>query len=177
SLVSVFFSEFPRKDMERLGRADEAIQLPNGNYLVLYTVNHLLHCLKRLHHSRYADHYYPNMTDDEVQKMDKHDMHCIEDLVQQVICHADTAPYTSRWYARDPRPTGNSDIAHECVNWDMLKGELRRRHVDPWQPGLLVHPFLGPVVPDGKDTEFPDRMSYPSDFRHVGESPEDVKPH
>lgn len=70
-------------------------------------------------------------------------VHCLEDLVQEVICHADTAPYTTRWYQKDPRPTGNSDILHECVNWDMLKDEFKRKHVNPWEPGLLVHPVFG----------------------------------
>ncbi|KAG5933338.1 hypothetical protein E4U60_004520 [Claviceps pazoutovae] len=83
-----------------------------------------------------------------------------------------TAPYTTRWYQKDPRPTGNSDILHECVNWDMLKEEFKRKHVNPWEPGLLVHPVFGPVVPDGKNTVFPERMGFPNDFLHVGETEE-----
>ncbi|KAG5982194.1 hypothetical protein E4U55_002212 [Claviceps digitariae] len=172
-LTQFFFTEFPYEDMKRLGREKEAIQLPNGNFMVLYTVNHLLHCLKRLHHSRHPEYYFPNMTEEEKIKANKHDMHCLEDLVQEVICHADTAPYTTRWYQKDPRPTGNSDIAHECVNWDLLKAELKRKHVDPWEPGLLVHPVFGPVVTDGKNTVFPERMGFPNEFLHVGETEEE----
>ncbi|KAG6015465.1 hypothetical protein E4U54_003446 [Claviceps lovelessii] len=174
-LTQFFFTEFPYDDMKKLGREKEAIQLPNGNFMVLYTVNHLLHCLKRLHHSRHPEYYYPNMTEQEKIKGNKHDMHCLEDLVQEVICHADTAPYTTRWYQKDPRPTGNSDIAHECVNWDMLKAELKRKHVNPWEPGLLIHPVFGPVVPDGKNTVFPERMGFPNDFLHVGETEEEYE--
>ncbi|KAG5956814.1 hypothetical protein E4U57_002277 [Claviceps arundinis] len=174
-LTQFFFTEFPYEDMKKLGRENEAIQLPNGNFMVLYTVNHLLHCLKRLHHSRHPDYYFPNITEAEKIKGNKHDMHCLEDLVQEVICHADTAPYTTRWYQKDPRPTGNSDILHECVNWDMLKEELKRKHVNPWEPGLLVHPVFGPVVPDGKNTVFPERMGFPNDFLHVGETEEEYE--
>ncbi|KAH7401406.1 hypothetical protein BKA66DRAFT_565048 [Pyrenochaeta sp. MPI-SDFR-AT-0127] len=169
-LTQFFFTEYPYDAMKKLGRENQAIQLPNGNFMVLYTVNHLLHCLKRLHHSRHREYYYPNMTEEEKIKGDKHDMHCLEDLVQEVICHADVAPYTTRWYQKDPRPTGNSDIAHSCVNWDLLKSELRRKHVNPWEPGLLVHPVFGPVVTEGKDTVFPERMGFPNDFLHVGET-------
>lgn len=70
-------------------------------------------------------------------------VHCLEDLVQEVMCKADVSPYTSRWYAKDPRPTGNSDIAHECVNWDLLRAEFKKRHVNPWEPGMIVHPIFG----------------------------------
>ncbi|KAG6129635.1 hypothetical protein E4U38_004993 [Claviceps purpurea] len=171
-LTQFFFTEYPYENMKKLGREKEAIQLPNGNFMVLYTVNHLLHCLKRLHHSRHPDYYYPNMTEKERIKGNKHDMHCLEDLVQEVLCHADTAPYTTRWYQKDPRPTGNGNIAHECVNWDMLAAEFKRKHVNPWEPGLLIHPILGPVVPDGKSTIFPDRVGFPEGFLHVGETEE-----
>lgn len=59
------------------------------------------------------------------------------------MCKADMSPYTSRWYAKDPRPTGNSDIEHECVNWDLIRGAFKERHVDVWKPGNIVHPIFG----------------------------------
>ncbi|KAG6005654.1 hypothetical protein E4U21_007770 [Claviceps maximensis] len=142
-LTQFFFTEFPYEEMKKLGREKEAIQLPNGNFIVVYAVNHLLHCLKRVHHSQYPDHYFPNMTEHQKIEAKQHDMHCFEDLIQQAMCHGDTAPYTTLWHKKDPRPTGRSDIAHECVNWDMLTAELKRKHVDPWEPGLLIHPEFG----------------------------------
>lgn len=35
--------------------------------------------------------------------------------------------------------------------------------------------LLGPVVPDGKSTIFPDRVGFPEGFLHVGETEEEYE--
>jgi hypothetical protein len=47
SIMKYFFSEVPYEYMANLGRLDEGLQLPNGNYAANYAFMHQLHCLVR----------------------------------------------------------------------------------------------------------------------------------
>ena len=38
---------------------------PRSGYYATLSVYHSLHCLKRLHHLMYFDHYYPDKTEQE----------------------------------------------------------------------------------------------------------------
>lgn len=62
------------------------------------------------------------------------------------MCKADEAPLTMRWLENSVLPTGNRTIEHECVNWDHLMKEMARIHVDPFEPGMFVHPKLGKLT-------------------------------
>lgn len=56
------------------------------------------------------------------------------------MCKGDESPLTMRWLDDVPKPNGNSDIAHECVNWDLLMEEFARIYVPP---SVFVHPKFG----------------------------------
>lgn len=45
-----------------------------------------------------------------------------------------------RWLDDTPKPNGDPEIAHECVDWDLLMKELRSKHVDA---SVFVHPKFG----------------------------------
>ncbi|KAF2803866.1 uncharacterized protein BDZ99DRAFT_164503 [Mytilinidion resinicola] len=113
---------------------------------------HQLHCLKRVHHSYWPDRYYPNITEVEENNLQEYNLHCLQMLMNVVMCKADADPETLRWVEESKFPLGNRTSPHECVNWDTLREGTKRSRVDPFAPGVLVHPKFGPVVPDGRET-------------------------
>lgn len=80
------------------------------------------------------------------------------------MCKADETPLTMFWFNASILPGGNRTIAHECVNWDRLLEGMEKIKVDPFEPGLLVHPKFGAVLPDGRDTVLADRIGYIKDM-------------
>ncbi|KAK8014235.1 hypothetical protein PG990_007531 [Apiospora arundinis] len=159
-IMQYFYSEVSHEYMEKLGRTKQGIQLPNGNYLANYAFIHQLHCLKRIHQSYFPDRYFPNMTEEEKDLQHEHNLHCLGMLVEAIMCKADETPLTMFWFDESIMPGGNRTIAHECVNWDRLLEGMEANKVDPFTPGLLVHPKHGPVVPDGRETTLDNRIGY-----------------
>lgn len=70
-------------------------------------------------------------------------VHCLEMVIEGVMCKADETPLTLRWLDNTPLPTGNRSIEHECVNWDRITEGLEKYKVDPFVPGVFVHPKFG----------------------------------
>ncbi|KAI0153131.1 hypothetical protein GGR57DRAFT_512940 [Xylariaceae sp. FL1272] len=64
-LLQYQWIQVPKSDMRRLGREEEGIQLPGGGYFGTLAIFHDLHCLRRVHHAFYRDHYFPNLTKKE----------------------------------------------------------------------------------------------------------------
>ena len=81
-------------------------------------------------------------------------------LVEAIICNADSTPLTMIWFDNSILPGGNRTGPHECVNFERLLEGMDEIKVDPFEPGLLVHPKFGPVVPDGRATVFDNRIGY-----------------
>ncbi|KAK5628937.1 hypothetical protein RRF57_004652 [Xylaria bambusicola] len=160
SLMQYFYAEVPKEYIQSLGRERDSIRLPNGNYLANYAFIHQLHCLKRLHQSYFPEHYWPDMTEEEKELQLEHSLHCLQMLVEVVMCKADETPLTMIWFDESILPGGNRTIAHECKNWDALIEGMEEVKVDPFEPGLLVHPKYGPVVPDGRNTTLDNRIGY-----------------
>jgi Mycotoxin biosynthesis protein UstYa len=77
--------------------------------------------------------------------------HCIEVLRQGVQCRGDVSLVTIRWQASQKIPVADFKAPHECVNFDALNEWSRQRRIDVMRPGLLVHPTLGVVYPEGKN--------------------------
>lgn len=90
----------------------------------------------------------------------KYIVHCLQMLIEQTMCKADETPLTMYWFDESILPGGNRTIAHECVNWERLLEGMEKNKIDPFTPGLLVHPKYGPVVPDGKETVLDNRIGY-----------------
>ncbi|KAI8633285.1 hypothetical protein F5Y19DRAFT_471556 [Xylariaceae sp. FL1651] len=149
-LLQYQWLQVPESDMRKLGRIDEGIKLPGGGYFGTLAVFHDLHCLRRVHHAFYRDHYFPNMTEEERQLDAAHAAHCLDSLRQSVQCAGDVSLLTMRWGVHTREPLGNFTSRHECVNFDNIQNWAKERVYDVMAPGVLVHPVLGPSYPDGK---------------------------
>ncbi|KAB5578043.1 hypothetical protein GE09DRAFT_952091 [Coniochaeta sp. 2T2.1] len=160
NLMQYFYAQVPASYMKKLGREKTGIRLENGNYLANFAWVHQLHCIKRLHQAHFPERYYPNMTDFERELQQEHSLHCLQMLVEAIMCKADETPLTMIWFDNSILPGGNRTIAHECVNFDTLLKGMDEIKVDPFEPGVLVHPKFGPVLPNGRQTQLDNRIGY-----------------
>ncbi|KAI9786816.1 MAG: hypothetical protein M1839_005047 [Geoglossum umbratile] len=134
------------QEMHALGREAEGVRFTDGSgYLGQLAVFHNLHCIQSLHRFINVDYYFPNVTALEYKLLQAHNVHCLDALRQAAMCHGDAAPITMRWGKSQPIPLANSSSPHECVDWSALTSWAAERHVNPFEPGLVVHPTLGPA--------------------------------
>ncbi|KAK5657144.1 hypothetical protein OQA88_3201 [Cercophora sp. LCS_1] len=123
----------------------------SGTYAML-AVYHGLHCVERMHHVLYTDHYYPNLTDAEAFLLKQHSEHCLDYLRQYVQCNADTTLLPMHWSDSGPTPSAVDNGNHQCVSWEGIEDWTSKHKFDPSTPGLLMHPKFGdPYVPDPDD--------------------------
>ncbi|KAK0609411.1 hypothetical protein B0T14DRAFT_608188 [Immersiella caudata] len=133
-------------EMRELGREAEGVRLTDSSgYLGQLTVYHNLHCVQRLHRFIHLDYYFPNITDTEYKLLHLHNVHCLDLLRQAVMCQGDASLMTMKWGTTDPVPLANSESPHQCVDWSALDGWSESRYVNVYEPGLVVHPTLGPA--------------------------------
>ena len=106
-----------------------------GSYATL-AVFHGLHCVERMHHTLYPDHYYPNMTEQETLLLRIHSgmhstttyrengltigeiEHCLDYLRQYVQCNADTTLIPMYWpsrYVFSPPLPGYGSFLTLCI--------------------------------------------------------------
>ncbi|KAK4204612.1 hypothetical protein QBC40DRAFT_292781 [Triangularia verruculosa] len=106
---------------------DTIIQLNDdkGGYYTTVSVYHGLHCIERLHHYIYSDHYYPNLTQNEQFILKRHTEHCLD------------------WLRHNPKPAALDWGNHQCVVWEDIENWMAERAFDPYEPGVLMHPRFG----------------------------------
>ncbi|KAI3324407.1 hypothetical protein HD806DRAFT_67567 [Xylariaceae sp. AK1471] len=139
------------QDLHQLGRDNEPnVELPDGGHAGLLYVFHDLHCLKRLHQYMFQDYYFPDLDEEQRALNMQHNMHCINQLRQSIMCHADTSVSSYYWVDYDRVPSLNNSELHQCVDFDKLYNWASERSVDLLEPGYLVHPVRGVSFPDGK---------------------------
>ncbi|KAM7192105.1 hypothetical protein V8F33_008530 [Rhypophila sp. PSN 637] len=160
NLMQYFYAQVPAEYMKKLGREKTGIRLENGNYLANYAWVHQLHCIKRLHQAHFPERYYPHMTDFERELQTEHSLHCLQMLTEAIMCKADETPLTMIWFDNSILPGGNRTVAHECVNFELLLEGMDKAKADPFEPGLLIHPKFGPVLPEGRNTTLDNRIGY-----------------
>ena len=69
--------------------------------------------------------------------------HCVDDIRQALMCHADTSIVTFDWKPQYRRPWPNFSIDHTCVKWEALDDWASERSFSAFDQKSLVHPELG----------------------------------
>ncbi|KAI0446906.1 hypothetical protein F4803DRAFT_546758 [Xylaria telfairii] len=131
-------------DIGQFSGDDTIVQLTDGSgYFVTLAVYHGLHCVQRLHHYIYKDHYYGNLTDWEMFTLKRHTEHCLDWLRQYLQCNVDTTLIPIRWNADTPGPVSKDLGKHQCVAWEPVEEWADKHTFNPFEPGLVVHPIFG----------------------------------
>ncbi|KAI9043189.1 oxidase ustYa family protein [Aspergillus affinis] len=115
----------------------------SGDVYANVAVYHSVHCIKRVHHMLYFEHYHPERS--EKQKIDllQHAEHCLQYLLDAVRCNADLTIFPMQWGVGQRIPFGIDQGRHQCKDWNRIDDWMRSRSVDIYEPGLLMHPKLG----------------------------------
>ncbi|TGO81099.1 hypothetical protein BPOR_1352g00010 [Botrytis porri] len=117
-----------------------ALSLADGSgYYGQLNVYHLLHCLKFMREAFYAE-YYPD-AQGPTTKM--HVDHCIDDIRQALMCHADTSITTFEWEEGIRRPMPDFTGWHTCNNWEKLDDWATARAFSMFDQVSLINPTYG----------------------------------
>ncbi|KAI8631540.1 hypothetical protein F5Y19DRAFT_473212 [Xylariaceae sp. FL1651] len=113
------FFRASREEMERAGESiDDAVEIADGGYIAVLGVYHELHCLRHLRFYLYREHYYPNLTAEQMDYLHIH----LEALRKSIMCHGNSALFSFKWYGKDsPRATVKSGGSSVCVKWDAIQ--------------------------------------------------------
>ncbi|KAK0724133.1 hypothetical protein B0H67DRAFT_549984 [Lasiosphaeris hirsuta] len=135
---------FTAEEMEKLNRTQaNPIELRNGGgFFGQLSAYHHLHCLKMLRLVLWHDLYNISIPD-----LRGHADHCIDDIRQSLMCHADLSVVTFWWHPEMRKPMPNFHLDQTCVNWDRLDAWASKRSFSIFDQKTLVHPKLGLSFP------------------------------
>ncbi|KAI1110465.1 hypothetical protein F5Y14DRAFT_454999 [Nemania sp. NC0429] len=139
------------EELGQFAEDDTIIKLSDGSgYFVTIAFYHGLHCVRRLHHYIYKDHYYSNATEWEIFMLRRHAEHCLDWLRQYLQCNVDPTIIPIRWDSGQPGPVSKDSGNHQCVVWEPVEEWAGAHTFDPFTPGLVIHPIFGsPYENDG----------------------------
>ncbi|ATY59809.1 hypothetical protein A9K55_006355 [Cordyceps militaris] len=138
-------------DVQAFGRESTAVGMSDGSgYLGTLNVYHELHCVRWLHKYIYQDEYWPGLDDEQRRKNKIHSNHCLGTLKSFAMCHGDVGLVIYSWQ-KDVLKPGANGTGHTCVNWEKISQWTRERTVDVYEPGLIIHPQLGPAYTGGQN--------------------------
>lgn len=130
-----------REDVEKLGRDPsraakwpESMGMGPEAYVARVDVFHQIHCLNSLRREIYFDHYYGNTWPDGRASSTKthklHVAHCINLLLQNIMCTANVDVYTFMWTDAAPMPIADSSVYHQCRDFDAIYEWTRENGVN-----------------------------------------------
>ncbi|PQE13620.1 hypothetical protein CJF31_00005046 [Rutstroemia sp. NJR-2017a BVV2] len=94
---------------------------------------------RRLRQIFYGDHYYPNWSEEDRQRIRGHNtsakrtekVHCLESLRTSTICRPDLAPLPFYWSGNDwHQMSVSAQVKRECVDWDFFQDHVIPRSYD-----------------------------------------------
>ncbi|KAI9729792.1 MAG: hypothetical protein M1818_008406 [Claussenomyces sp. TS43310] len=131
-------------EAELLTLNQTSIDLSSGK-LAWLELTHQMHCVDYIRKALlYRNHYHPEVTDQEWERsMHPHVEHCLNDLLQTVMCNADTTLKVFKWEASKDRPvvTSNYGTPRTCVDLEHLKNTLKDRVVSYEEMRHLKNPL------------------------------------
>ncbi|KAH6653026.1 hypothetical protein BKA67DRAFT_536728 [Truncatella angustata] len=129
-----------RAEVEAIGKDPrDAVKFPESfglgpdAYAGRLEVFHQVHCLDALRREAYFEHYYGSVYGgyNETSEMHRlHLSHCIEYLLQGILCQANTDVYTHIWTDGVDRPFPDFSVNHQCRDYDAIKSWHDQNAVD-----------------------------------------------
>jgi hypothetical protein len=107
------------KDPSRTVKAPETWGYGPDAHLAHIDGIHMIHCLDSMRKSLYYnfDYYHPNGISDVYAS---HLSHCVDALVQHLMCKASVDLITYNWVGKQVHPFPDFDITHKCWDFEEL---------------------------------------------------------
>ncbi|KAK2603899.1 hypothetical protein QQS21_003934 [Conoideocrella luteorostrata] len=130
-----------RDEVEAIGKdPQDAVKFPekfgtgSDVYAGRLEVFHQIHCLDSLRRDAYFEHYYgstyPGGLNQTTDMHKLHLSHCIEYLLQGILCQASTDVYTHIWTDAFEHPFPDFSVEHKCRDFDAIKAWHDKNAVD-----------------------------------------------
>lgn len=134
------------KDPKKVVKFPESFGLGSNAYAGRLDIFHQIHCLDALRREAYFEHYYGSGFPGGYNQTDKmhrlHLSHCVEYLLQSLLCQATTDIYTHMWTDAVEHPFPDFSVEHKCRNFGALKDWHDKNAVD-------VNNFVDLKAPEG----------------------------
>jgi Mycotoxin biosynthesis protein UstYa len=112
-------------------RFHDSLELGSEAYMAHFDVFHQIHCLNALRKTAFKDYpNYPTKPHDHRPELKYiHLAHCVDILVQNLMCQPNVDLITYNWVETQSIPVADFNIKHQCRNWDVIAA---------WQKGNSV---------------------------------------
>jgi hypothetical protein len=106
---------------------------------------HHIHCLNSIRQALHKDYYYPD--GDPYPLFNLHTGHCIQALLEHLMCEPDPGIYLFRWMDKYPMPIGDTNIWSRCWDFESFLEQYRSMAISNISELDLVKPDYGKFVP------------------------------
>ncbi|KAL2292055.1 hypothetical protein FJTKL_10726 [Diaporthe vaccinii] len=151
----VGISQIPASSAARLEVPSSPVPGHEDQHYVQLDAFHHLHCLNMIRLMLWAggspESSYLNAThlgDTEEERMGHVD-HCVDQIRQYLMCHADTTPLAWQWSERNKKYLTYMGMKHTCRDWERFY-EWAERHQSQWDYDRTK---CVPGSPEWKDTK------------------------
>jgi len=102
---------------------------------------------KHLHRYLYSSHYFPSLSQRQLEDQRDHLDHCLDMLRVNTMCRADMTPIPMCWGEAQSMPiSGGVTLNRQCVDWESVVDWAQSRDIPRLlEPGWLQHPKFGPA--------------------------------
>ncbi|KAG9236805.1 hypothetical protein BJ875DRAFT_204094 [Amylocarpus encephaloides] len=136
NLLSGMNIRVPKEYVEKFNAT--SLSLADGGYAAQLGMYHELHCLKKVRHWIYKEHYFAELTVEELEEQKLHIVHCLEWLRIVSLCRGDTVLTTFGWDG-DKLET-EYPVPRQCVDSNHLLSWSQKNAVDLSDPNVLPRP-------------------------------------
>lgn len=114
-------------------RFHDSLGLGPDAYMGHFDVFHQIHCLNALRKAAFQD-YAPYPTNAQIHQPKLkyvHLAHCVDILVQNLMCQPNVDLVTFNWVETQSIPYPDFNINHQCRDWDAIAGWLESNSIPP----------------------------------------------
>ncbi|KAH8649206.1 hypothetical protein BX600DRAFT_502651 [Xylariales sp. PMI_506] len=99
-----------------------------GGYVIGLDLFHTLHCVNHLRRAYYPEIYKGDSRNKPPETIEIHRNHCLEQIRQYIMCHADLTAIPTKYYKEVDRNYVVSDMPHTCRNFEKIQNWMLDRH-------------------------------------------------
>ncbi|KAG4413921.1 hypothetical protein IFR04_012936 [Cadophora malorum] len=114
-------------------------------YVAKAAVFHNIHCLNSLRKAIHKDYYFPDGDPDALYQL--HTSHCIQVLLENLMCRPNPAVYMYRWMEEFPVPVPDTNIWNQCWDFESVMEQYEMLALSNVTEFDIVKPLNGPFAP------------------------------
>lgn len=140
------------KDPTTAARYPASFGLGEDAYVAAPNAQHQLHCLDKLRKDVEFDYYYGGAYPDGPDGMHKlHTRHCLQILLQQLLCTPSTELFVFDWVEGQPSPFADFGVQQQCLDYEAIRQWQADRPVPMGDVLEMTAPGGQPRLPLSED--------------------------